>query len=59
MEFIKKDGEVDFPVTVDFWDWWKRAISYVEGKDEADFCFIYDKDYDLLHDEFLENVNQV
>ena len=59
MAFIKKDGEVDFPVTVDFWDWWKKAVSYIETRDEADFCFIYDKDYDLLHDEFLENINQV
>jgi len=49
LEFVKKDGEVDFPVTVDFWDWWKRAVSYIDG-DSVDICFVYDKDYDLLHD---------
>lgn len=23
LEFLKKDGEIEFPITVDFWDWWK------------------------------------
>lgn len=47
LEFVKKDGEIDFPVTIDFWDWWKRVASYVNG-DAVDICFIYDKPYDLL-----------
>lgn len=58
LEFIKKDGEVDFPITIDFWEWWKRAVSYVDG-DKVDLCLIYDKEYDLLKDPFWENVEKV
>lgn len=47
MEFIRKDGEVDFPITTDFWDWWKKVVSYIDG-DPVDICFVYDKNYDLL-----------
>ena len=55
LEFIKKDGEIDFPITIDFWDWWKKVVSYVDG-DEVDLCFVYDKNYDLLqNDEILTN----
>ena len=50
LEFVKKDGEVDFPITVDFWEWWKNVVSYING-DSVDICFVYDKQYDLL----LEN----
>lgn len=50
LEFIRKDGEIDFPITIDFWEWWKRVVSYVDG-DPVDICFVYDKNYDLL----LEN----
>ena len=53
IEFIKRDGEIDFPITVDFWDWWKKAVSFIDDDDDADFCFIYDKQYDLLNDTFL------
>lgn len=58
LEFIKKDGEVDFPITIDFWEWWKRAVSYVNG-DKVDLCLIYDKEYDLLQDSFLGNLEKV
>ena len=54
LEFVKKDGEIDFPITMDFWEWWKRAVSYIEGE-EVDICFIYDKNYDLLqNDEIIK-----
>lgn len=56
LEFLKKDGEWEFPITLDFWDWWKKAISYIDG-DSVDICYIYDKDYDFLHEEFVENNN--
>lgn len=58
IEFIRKDGEIDFPITLDFWTWWQRAVSYIEG-DGADLCFIYDKQYDLLTDIFLKSLKQV
>lgn len=56
MAFIKKDGEIDFDITVDFWDWWKRVISYIEGE-PVDICFIYDKDYDLLKEDSIVQTN--
>lgn len=56
LEFLKKDGEVEFPITVDFWDWWKMSLSYIDG-DEVDICYVYDKDYDFLSEEFIQNSN--
>jgi hypothetical protein len=56
LEFLKKDGEVEFPITIDFWDWWKKAISYIEG-DSVDMCFVYDKDYDILREDFITQNN--
>lgn len=47
LEYVKKDGEIDFPITIDFWDWWKRVVSYVD-EDSVDICFVFDKNYDLL-----------
>lgn len=47
LEFVRKDGEVDFPISIEFWDWWKRVASYIDG-DPVDICFVYDKNYDLL-----------
>ncbi len=58
IEFIKKDGETDFEVSDNFWKWWKEAVSYLPD-DETDLCFIYDKDYELLHDDFLNEVKKV
>lgn len=58
IEFIKKDGEIDFDIFEDFWEWWKNAVSYLKD-DETDLCFIYDKDYKLLHDEFLNEIKMV
>lgn len=49
LEFVKKDGEVDFPIMTDFWNWWKKVVSYVEG-DPVDICFVYDKNYDLINE---------
>lgn len=47
LEFVKKDGEIDFPITLDFWEWWEKVVSYIDG-DSVDICFVYDKNYDLL-----------
>lgn len=55
LEFVKKDGEIDFPITLEFWDWWKKVVSYIDG-DAVDICFVYDKKYDLLQDnKILDN----
>ena len=51
LEFVKKDGEIDFGISIDFWDWWKKVVSYVEG-DEVDICFIFDKNY-LIYSDFI------
>ena len=56
LEFVKKDGEVDFPITIDFWEWWKRAVSYIDGE-MVDICFVYDKSYDLLQDNEIVEKN--
>ena len=49
LEFVRKDGEIDFPITIDFWEWWKKVVSYIDG-DPVDICFVYDKNYDLLQE---------
>ena len=55
LEFVRKDGEIDFPITIDFWDWWKKVVSYIEGE-PVDICFVYDKNYDLLQEnEVIKN----
>lgn len=55
LEFVKKDGEIEFPITIDFWMWWKQVVSYIDG-DSVDICFVYDKKYDLLQEQtVLEN----
>lgn len=56
LEFVKKDGEIDFPITLEFWDWWKKVVSYIDG-DAVDICFVYDKKYDLLQDNKILNNN--
>ena len=56
LEFIKKDGEIEFPITIDFWEWWKRVVSYIEG-DYIDICFVYDKNYDLLQENEITRNN--
>lgn len=56
LEFVRKDGEIDFPITIDFWEWWKRVVSYVDG-DPVDICFVYDKNYDLLQENDVTTNN--
>ena len=46
-EIIPKLGEERFPIDEEFWDWWKEAVSYIDGE-KTDFCFIYDKHYDII-----------
>ena len=59
LEYIKKEGEYEFPISVDFWNWWKKALSYLPDEDELDICFVYDKEYDLLSEEFYMNAKKV
>lgn len=58
-EYLKRDGSVSYPITKDFWEWWKRASDYVEEVDKLDFCFIYDTDNILISDPFLKNMDMV
>lgn len=58
LDYEKNKGEKTFPIPNDFWLWWKEAASYSDGE-AVDFCFIYDtKEYDILRDEFIQNVNR-
>lgn len=41
--YITAQGEKKFPVTDDFWSWWKGQTSYISGE-LIDFCFIYDRE---------------
>lgn len=50
-------GENTFLIKEDFWIWWKNAASYLDGE-EVDFCFIYDREYEILQDEFVKTVKQ-
>jgi len=58
LEFVKKDGEIDFPITIDFWEWWKRVVSYIDGE-PVDICFVYDKNYDLLQANSIAENNVI
>ncbi len=61
-EHLRRDGSITYPITEDFWEWWKEAVDYSEDSekeedsDQVDFCFIYDKENILISDSFLENV---
>ncbi len=48
IRYVTNQGERAFPVSEDFWTWWKNAVSYLEGE-PVDFCFLYDRDYKVLH----------
>lgn len=57
--YEKKMGETIFPIENDFWDWWKYAVSFTK-EDVVDFCFLYDKNYDIiLKSEFLKKLLHV
>ncbi len=47
MAYITREGEKTFPVTDDFWSWWKDAVSYIAGE-PVDLCILYDKDPGIL-----------
>lgn len=55
--YIKNQGEKMFPVTANFWDWWKSAVCYLSSE-LTDFCFIYDKEYDIIFDDFVKNTEK-
>ncbi len=57
MEFLKYLGEKTFPLPMNFWDWWKKAVSYTLD-DCVDFCFVCDKEYEFTKDEFLSKVEK-
>lgn len=45
--YITREGEKTFPVTDDFWSWWKDAVSYIAGE-PVDLCILYDRDPGIL-----------
>lgn len=51
---VTREGEKTFPVTEDFWEWWKDAVCYIEGG-AMDFCFIYDIEYSILSASFIKD----
>lgn len=51
IRYVTNQGERVFPVSGDFWTWWKNAVSYLEGE-PVDFCFLYDRDYEVLRHGF-------
>ena len=53
-EPVTNCGEIEFELKDNFWNWWKDAVDYLSD-DIIDFCFIYDKEYDILEDDFLKN----
>ncbi len=57
MEFLKRLGENTFPIPENFWDWWKKSVSYTI-EDTVDFCFIYDEEYPFLKDSFIEQADK-
>lgn len=52
LEFLKYLGEKTYPIPMNFWEWWKKAVSYTLD-DCMDFCFVCDKEYEFMKDEFL------
>lgn len=55
--YITKQGEKKFLFTEDFWKWWKDAMCYIPGE-LADFCFIYDKEYEMFSRGFVKNMEK-
>lgn len=57
---LKRDGLIQFPVTEDFWNWWKTSAEYVEETDQMDFCFLCDQvENIIMSNVFLDLTNQV
>lgn len=57
-EYLKRDGLKQYPITDDFWTWWKETSDYVEDKDKLDFCFIYDHESIITKDTNINSVIQ-
>lgn len=53
LQYITNQGEKKFPLEADFWEWWKSAVSYIDGE-AVDFCFLYDKNYPIINHAFQE-----
>lgn len=51
LDCLTNKGEERFPIREDFWEWWKEAVSYLEGE-TVDFCFLYDREYEVLNTEW-------
>lgn len=52
--YEKREGEKCFPISDDFWDWWKRAAAYINGE-PVDFCFLFDnREYSVLSHDFVQ-----
>jgi hypothetical protein len=43
-ELISYKGDKFYSAGSDsFWDWWKKNVSFIDGEDEIDFCFLGDE----------------
>lgn len=51
-KYEKNEGEERFPLSKDFWAWWKEAASFNRNNDSVDFCFICDKICDYINHDF-------
>lgn len=55
--YEKREGETHFPISDDFWDWWRKAAAYINGE-PVDFCFLFDnREYSILSHDFLQAEN--
>lgn len=51
-ERLGREGEKEgFPIEEDFWEWWKDTVSYLKNE-PVDFCFLYDREYEVLKTDF-------
>lgn len=48
-EVVTNLGENKFYLNCDFWMWWIEAASFNGNLDTCDFCFVCDKEYEVLN----------
>ena len=40
LDLLKDRGEIFRDINENFWEWWQGKVAFLEGEDEADFCFV-------------------
>ena len=48
LDLLKDRGEIFRDINENFWEWWQGKVAFLEGEDEADFCFVWDKENDII-----------